>query len=84
MEKDIEIGGGIGHSSMSNDDDFMRVLVKYTHPEDSELMKDADNNMIDKIQGKSDEVEVNPDDDNDLDLVNLWIELTTKTQMHNI
>ena len=52
---------------MSNGDDSMRLLVQYTHPEYSESMKYVDDNIIDEIQGKLVEVEVNPDDD-DYDL----------------
>ena len=31
----MEIGGGIGHDSISNDDDSTGVSVLYNHPEDS-------------------------------------------------
>ena len=47
MGKDIETGGNIGNHSMSNYDGLVRLLVQYTHTEDSYQMKDIYDDLID-------------------------------------
>ena len=50
MGKYIKIGGSIGNDSMSNYDSSMRRLVMDFHSEDSEHMKDVDDNIIGKLR----------------------------------
>ena len=38
---------------MSNYDDSMKVYILDNHPEDSEHMKDIDDNIIDETQGNN-------------------------------
>ena len=49
----IENWGGIGHVNMSNYDDSMKVYILDNNPEDSEHMKDIDDNIIDETQGNN-------------------------------
>ena len=68
MGKDMKIVVVIVYDSMSNDDDSTRASALDNQPEDSEHIKDFDDNIIDETQGKSAEVEVNPDDYDNLNI----------------
>ena len=50
VRKEIEIGDGIVHGSMSNNDYYKRGSVLDTHPEDSENMKDVNDNINNETQ----------------------------------